>query len=72
MIERKPLPAPRQKLYIGKRYQFREKVQRKNGDEPFTGKVVAAYPSYYLVDTGHFVTTVHANCIGIDIEVVEA
>ena len=72
MSENKALPGPRQKLCIGKRYHFREKVQRKNGEEPFTGKVIAVYPSYYLVDTGHFVTTIHANGIGIDIEVVEA
>lgn len=72
MIINNTWPAPRQKLCIGKCYRFREKVHKKNGEEPFTGKVIAAYPAYYLVDTGRFVTTVHANCIGIDIEVVEA
>lgn len=71
MSGKKYWPDPRPNLRVGKWYRFCEIVERKNGDGPFKGKIIARYTTFYLVSCENYITTIHVNSIGIDIEAVE-
>ncbi|MEE0434434.1 MAG: hypothetical protein UDB11_03390 [Peptococcaceae bacterium] len=79
MNDKKYWPEPRPNLRVGKCYRFKpildggkaRRVDTKKNESPFAGRVIRRYPTYYLIETDRYLTTLHANCIGIDIEAVE-